>query len=98
VHGRFRADLALDYGTCTRPGTDFVKLGTLHSHGHAGPTHSTIDEHDELFETGLHVTAGYVDSRRPEFAAAFVVGRTRFAVPAADVFPPFHAARRAPSE
>jgi hypothetical protein len=95
-HGRFRADLRLDYRACDRPGTGYVKLGTFHSHGNAGPWHSSIDIHDELYEAGLHITAGYVDSPRPEFAAAFVVGRTRFTVPVADVLPSACAARRPP--
>ncbi len=95
--GRFRAELQLEYGTCARPGPEFVKLGTVHSHGHAAPTHSDIDEHDELYESGLHVTAGYVSSPLPKFAAAFVVGRTRFVVPAAEIIPPVRATRRWPS-
>jgi hypothetical protein len=94
--GRFRAELRLDYEPCEKPGPEFRKLGTFHSHAHASPAHSVTDAHDELYETGLHLTAGYVDSSRPEFAAAFVVNRTRFALPVADVLPPFHAARRPP--
>jgi hypothetical protein len=94
--GRFRADLRLDYETCERPGPEFRKLGTFHSHGDAGPAHSAIDLHDELYETGLHLTAGYVDSSRPEFAAALVVNRTRFALPVADVLPTFKNVRRPP--
>lgn len=95
--GHFRADLHLDYGTCDKPGPEYVKLGTIHSHGHAGPRHSTIDEHDELYEAGLHLVAGYVNTYRPAFAAAFVVGRTRFALEPRDVLQPFRTARRAPA-
>ena len=95
--GRFRAELQLEYGTCERPGPEFVRLGTFHSHGHAGPTHSQVDEHDELYESGLHITAGYVHSSAPKFAAAFVVGRTRFTVAPADIVPPLRAARRWPA-
>ncbi len=94
--GRFRAELRLDYGACERPGPEFRKLGTIHSHGSFGPRHSVIDAHDELYETGLHVTAGYVDSARPEFEASFVVGRTRFAVPVEQVLPRFRTCRRWP--
>jgi hypothetical protein len=96
-YGRFRADLRLDYRTCERPGPEYVKLGSFHSHGHASPLHSSIDLHDELYESGLHITAGYVNSSLPEFAAAFVVGRTRFTVRPDDVLPPFRTARRPPS-
>jgi len=83
--GRFRAELRLAYRPCPRPGPEWLKLGTIHSHGSFSPRHSLLDEHDEGFETGLHVTAGYVDSPRPEFEAAFVVGATRFAVPIGQV-------------
>jgi hypothetical protein len=96
-HGRFRAELRLEYGACETPAGDYVKLGTFHSHGYASPRHSGIDIHDEMFDTGLHLTAGYVDSTLPEFAAAFVVGRTRFAVAPEDVLCPFTARRRPPT-
>jgi hypothetical protein len=79
--GRFRADLRLDYEACDRPAAEFLKLGTMHSHGAYSPAHSETDVHDEAFETGLHVTAGYVDSVLPAFEAAFVVAGTRFRVP-----------------
>src|SRR5262249_9157614 len=93
--GRFRADLRLEYGACAKPAPEFLKLGTFHSHGDLGPAHSAIDEHDELFEAGLHLTAGHVDGARPEFAAAFVVGRTRFTVPVERILPHFRGARPA---
>jgi hypothetical protein len=96
--GRFRAELRLEYGTCDKPGAEWVRLGTIHSHGPAGPAHSAVDAHDELYDTGLHVTAGYVDTRRPAFRAAFVVGGTRFAVPEGQVLAPFGAPRRPPPE
>jgi hypothetical protein len=80
-NGRFRAELRLDYEACERPSADFLKLGTMHSHGSLSPAHSATDADDEAFETGLHVTAGYVDSALPAFEAAFVVAGTRFRVP-----------------
>lgn len=95
--GHFRATLRLEYGVCEKPGPEYVKLGTFHSHADAGPAHSGIDAHDELYETGLHITAGYVTSAVPQFAAAFVVGRTRFAVPVETVLPSFHQPRRPPT-
>jgi hypothetical protein len=94
--GRFRADLRLDYGTCERPGDDWRKIGTFHSHGAFGPRHSAIDAHDELWETGLHLTAGYVSSRLPEFEAAFVVNGTRFALGVDAVMEPPRVARPCP--
>jgi proteasome lid subunit RPN8/RPN11 len=97
-HGRFRADLHLDYEACERPGPEYLKLGTFHSHADVGPRHSGLDVHDEWDEPGLHITAGYVHSSRPEFAAAFVVGRTRFTVAPSDVLPPFRATRQPPDD
>ena len=95
--GRFRADLRLDYGACPRPAPEFLKLGTFHSHACVAPGHSTTDEHDELYEAGLHLTAGWVNTARPGFSAAFVVGRTRFSVRPDDILPPFRTRRRFPA-
>ena len=95
--GRFWADLRLDYGACKSPGAGFIRLGSFHSHAEVGPAHSGVDAHDELYEAGLHLTAGYVDSRFPEFAAAFVVGRTRFQVSVESVLPCFRSPRPAPA-
>lgn len=95
--GRFRADLRLEYGTCPRPAPEFLKLGTFHSHADVAPGHSTIDCDDEMHETGLHLTAGWVNTDRPGFVASFVVGGTRFALRPGELLPPFRALRRVPS-
>jgi hypothetical protein len=94
--GRFRADLRLAYGACEAPGPQFFRIGSIHSHGCLGPQHSSTDLDDEVHEPGLHLTAGYVQSARPEFAAAFVVGGTRFTVPVDRVLPEFRGIRRPP--
>jgi hypothetical protein len=94
--GRFRADLRLDYEACDRPGPSWRKLGTIHSHAHLGPQHSAIDAHDELWETGLHVTAGYVNSTLPEFEASFVVNGARFPLVVDDVLVRPHGVRGFP--
>lgn len=94
--GRFRADLRLDYRMCDHPGDPWIRLGDFHSHGHAGPQHSAIDAHDELWETGLHLTAGYVNSSLPEFEAAFVVNGTRFPLAVDDVLERARASRPHP--
>lgn len=96
--GRFRADLRLDYGACHRPGDAWRKLGTFHSHGHVGPHHSVVDARDELWETGLHLTAGYVNSSLPEFEASFVVNGTRFPVAVDDVLERTRTARTYPKQ
>lgn len=98
VYGRFQADLRLDYTACEKPGPDYVKLGTFHSHSDVSAVHSQIDAHDELYESGLHITAGYVNSSLPDFEASFVVGRTRFALSVDRVLPPFRGIRRPPKE
>jgi len=94
--GRFHAELRLEYGACARPASDFFKLGTFHSHADAAAGHSTIDQHDELYEAGLHLTAGAVHTDAPGFSAAFVVGQTRFALRADAILPPFRTRRRFP--
>src|SRR5439155_1716885 len=74
----------------------FVERRTAHRQGNVGPWHRAIAAHDELCDTGLHISAGYVDSPLPEFAPAFVVGRTRCTVPVDTILPPLRTARRAP--
>lgn len=96
IYSRFYADLRLDYGSCERPGPEFVKLGTFHSHGNGSAGHSSIDMHDELYESGLHLTAGYVNTSLPEITAAFVVSGTRFTVRPADIVPAMNVSRPAP--
>jgi len=90
--------LRLDYEDTPAPGASFRRLGTIHSHGWASPHHSLTDVHDEAHDTGLHLTAGYVDSERPEFAAAFVVSGTRFTVSPNRVLAGFRAPRAFPPE
>src|SRR5437870_5525263 len=101
IHGRvtgnrFRAELRVEYVACPRPAPHFVKLGTIHSHADVGPTASTLDADDERDETGLHIVVGYVHTAAPAFTAAFVVGRTRFAVPPPLVLPPVRRLRPPP--
>jgi len=95
--GRFRADLRLDYGACEKPGPEYVRYGTVHSHCELAPYHSQTDVDDEIGEPGLHVTAGYLHRSQPEFAASFVVNATRFKLPPADVLAPFGNYRRPPT-
>ena len=95
--GRFRADLRLDYGTCEKPGPEYVRYGTFHSHCELAPYHSQTDVDDEIGEPGLHVTAGYLDRTQPEFATSFVVNATRFKLHPADVLAPFGNYRRPPT-
>jgi hypothetical protein len=94
--GRFRADLRLDYGACERPGPAWRKLGTFHSHAHLAPHHSAVDARDELWETGLHLTAGYVNSSLPEFEASFVVNGARFPLAVDEVLVRPHGVRGFP--
>jgi hypothetical protein len=98
IYGKFYADMRLDYGSCERPGPEFVKLGTFHSHGNGGAGHSSIDVHDELYESGLHLTAGYVNTSLPEITAAFVVSGTRFTVRLSDILPVMLQVRSAPRQ
>ena len=95
-HGRFRADLRLDYLPCESPGADFLCVGSMHSHGNLAAHHSAVDAHDEAFEAGLHVTVGRVQRAQPEFETSFVVGGCRFPLPPADVLGAFEQARQPP--
>lgn len=95
-YGRWYGSLRLDYEDTPAPDASFVRLGTFHSHGWASPHHSLTDVHDEEHDTGLHLTAGYVNSDRPEFAAAFVVSGTRFTLPPSRVLGGFRQQRAFP--
>lgn len=95
--GRFRADLRLDYGFCQKPGPEYVRYGTFHSHCELAPYHSQTDVDDEIGEPGLHVTAGYLHRARPEFATSFVVNATRFTLQPAEVLARFRNYRRPPA-
>ena len=81
-------------GACEKPGPEFVRFGTFHSHAELAPYHSQTDVDDEVGENGMHVTAGYLHRPRPEFAASFVVNATRFRLNPADVLAPFGNFRR----
>ena len=92
--GRFRAELRLDYAPCPAPSVEYLCVGTLHSHGDHGAGHSAVDQDDEAFESGLHVTVGHVTRQRPSFATSFVVGGCRFPLDPAAVLGPFERPRR----
>jgi hypothetical protein len=93
-HGCFRAEMHLDYLPCPAPAADYLCVGTMHSHGAWAAGHSAIDQHDEEYEAGLHVTVGHVTRPRPSFVASFVVGGSRFPLDPATVLGRFERARR----
>lgn len=95
-HGRFRADLRLDYLSGEAPGPEFLCVGSMHSHGNFAARHSAVDAHDEGFEAGLHVTVGCVQRARPEFETSFVVGGCRFPLAPTSVLGAFEQARQPP--
>jgi hypothetical protein len=67
----------LRYVRCPRP-QGFLQLGTMHSHGDLPATHSCVDQADEQYLDGLHITVGDLTASRPSFSAAFVANGHRF--------------------
>jgi hypothetical protein len=74
----------VEYDRCDRP-RDFIKLGTIHSHCHFRAYHSLIDQHDEKYEDGLHITIGRLFRQQPDISVSFVVNGSRFRLKPEDV-------------
>jgi hypothetical protein len=74
----------LRYDRCPRP-EGFLQLGTIHSHGDLPAMHSCVDEADEQYLDGLHLTVGDLTASRPSFSAAFVANGHRFTLAPEDV-------------
>lgn len=55
----------------------WVRVGTIHSHGQISAVHSLVDEEDEQFDDGLHLTLGNI-LEEPSIDCELVVGHTRF--------------------
>jgi hypothetical protein len=63
----------------------YLQLGTMHSHGDLPASHSCIDEDDERYQEGLHITVGDILAPQPSFRAVFVANGHRFALAPEDV-------------
>ena len=59
--------------------TDFLKVGSFHSHGFASAYHSTTDDNDEAHDDGVHTTLGNVNFI-PTISCSIVVDGLRFDV------------------
>jgi hypothetical protein len=74
----------VQYERCLRP-KGYLHLGTVHSHGDLPAMHSCVDERDERYLDGLHITVGEVTAPRPSFSATFVASGHRFRLVPEDV-------------
>jgi len=54
-----------------------VRVGTIHSHGAAEAFHSELDDLDEQYDDGLHVTIGSLHAK-PSVSCSLVVDGRRF--------------------
>jgi hypothetical protein len=79
------ADSFVEYDTCERP-ADFLKLGSIHSHGDGSAFHSCQDERDEKHDDGLHITFGHLLRKQPDLSVSFVVNGRRFMLHPREVF------------
>jgi len=70
--------IGLEYETPTDLPASWTIVGDVHSHVHAGPTPSTIDNDDETYRAGLHIVVGRLNLEPPDFHAEAVVDGTRF--------------------
>jgi len=60
--------------------TNFVKLGSIHSHANFSAFHSPTDKGDEFDWDGLHITIGHVADQAQSISASVVVNKLRFLV------------------
>ena len=74
---------SLDY---TKPASPdgWNMIGTIHSHNTMSAFHSTIDDKDEKYFDGLHITIGNVDEEFVSISASIVSNGTRFNVDPAE--------------
>lgn len=56
----------------------FIRVGTIHSHGHMPAYYSWTDEKDSKFDDSLNLVVGDLDRKRPSFAACFMVNGHKF--------------------
>jgi hypothetical protein len=61
-----------------------IRVGTIHSHGGAEAFHSELDDVDEQYDDGLHVTIGSLQAK-PTVSCSLVVDGRRFGLPPAGV-------------
>jgi len=70
---------SLNYLTESFKGYDLI--GDIHSHGTMGAFHSGVDDHDEQYFDGIHITLGNVSGRdNISISASLVVNGTRFMI------------------
>jgi len=69
---------ALNYLTDHIPGYDLI--GDIHSHGRMSAFHSGIDDHDEKYFDGIHITLGDVSDENISISSSLVINGTRFDV------------------
>ncbi len=55
----------------------YIRVGTIHSHGAAEAFHSELDDVDEQYDDGLHVTIGTLHAK-PTVSCSLVVDGRRF--------------------
>ena len=56
----------------------FQLIGTIHSHSDFGASHSGIDQSDERYFDGLHITIGHVDQPYFTISCSMMVNGQRF--------------------
>lgn len=81
--------IGLEYETPTGLPAHWTIIGDVHSHVDAGPTPSSIDNHDEAYRAGLHIVVGRLSSEPPEFHAEAVVDGSRFRLRNDQVMEPY---------
>ena len=62
----------------------WVRAGTIHSHGQIAAAHSLVDEEDERYDDGIHITLGNI-LHEPSIDCELVVGETRFVLHPSEV-------------
>lgn len=65
--------------------TGLLRVGTIHSHASADAFHSELDDEDERYDDGLHVTIGNLDGEASVVCSLVIDGR-RFPLERSEVF------------
>lgn len=78
----------LDYTLESTP-IDYIRIGTIHSHGDLPAFYSYTDENDSRFDDSLNIVIGNVNRKKPTFFACFMVNGHKFEINTQDIIEGF---------
>lgn len=75
------------YGEMPDPPEGYTVIGTMHSHGSMGASHSGTDHNDQSELDGIHITVGKLDSNSPDFDIKLYILGTAYTVKEENILP-----------